>query len=173
MKTLLLIAIAMTGIIERPPIPTDIPFEYDPNMLTADIMRWYVAEPNLTFVCSPSAKNRWGLHVDLTAIDFYDANTPILIDRGVKEKDIDDGGWIQHFNVMVTPSTEGVHYIELTATDKRGRFDKRTLLVLCVADDPPFLFMETAPTISEAEAQRTWQVAKKVGYPATSPTSLK
>lgn len=170
MKTLLLIAIMM--IVDRPPAPSDVPFEFDPNMVTSEVLIWYIAEPNVTFAFTVGAHNRWGLQTELSASDCYDSNTPILIDRGPKQKD-PEGGWNQFFNVLVTPRSEGVHYIDLVCEDKVGRQDKRTLLVLCVADDTPFIFVEVPPTITVAEAQRTWQVAKKIGYPATSPTNRK
>ena len=172
MKTLLLIA--MMAIIQRPPVPTDIPFPYDPNMVTSEILEWFVAEPNLTFVFSPSVKNKWGLQVDFEVIDCSDANTPILVERGIREKDT-DGGWIQRFQVMVTPSKEGLHYIEMTAVDKKGQTDTRTLLVLCVEDEPPFIFMEDPPVITKKSiknAQKMWQVAMKRNYPATKPTKV-
>ena len=168
------ILLVMLAIIQRPPVPQDIPFPYDPNMVTSEILEWFVAEPNLTFVYSPSVKNKWGLQVDFHVVDCHDANTPILVERGIREPD-PDGGWIQRFQVMVTPSTEGVHYIEMTAIDKKGRMDSRTLLVLCVEDDPPFIFMEDTPVITDAQldaAERTWQYAKKMRYPATKPTKV-
>ena len=170
MKTLLLIA--MMAIVQRPPVPTDIPFPYDANMATSEILEWFVAEPNLTFVYSPAVKNKWGLQVDFIVSDCYDSNTPILIERGIREED-PDGGWIQRFQVMVTPSKEGVHYIEMTAIDKKGRTDSRTLLVLCAADDSPFIFMDDPPVITKLkDAQKTWQYAMKHGYPATKPTKV-
>ena len=170
----LMLCTTALAITQRPPVPTDIPFEYDPNAVTADILRWFVAEPNLTFIYTASVKNRWGLHVDFVVVDYYDANTPILTERSAKVPDDEDGGWIQNFNIMVTPSKEGVHYLEMTTVDKRGISDTRTLLVLCVADDPPFIFIEDPPIITKRikEAQRIWQVAKKMGYPITKPTKL-
>ena len=172
MKTILLVM--LLTIIQRPPVPENIPFPYDAKMVTSEVLEWFVAEPNLTFVYTASVKNKWGLEVDYTVTDCYDANTPILVDRGVREEDT-DGGWIQRFHVMVTPASEGVHYLEMTAIDKKGRLDKRVLLVLCVEDDPPFIFIEDPPVITDASiknAQRLWQVAAKYGYPATKPTRV-
>jgi len=169
MREILLILVTFLTITARPPVPVDIPFEYDPNMVTAEILQWFVAEPNVTFVCTVAAHNRWGLRTELEVTDCYDPNSAILIQRSEKLKD-PEGGWNQYWNVMITISGEGVHYIELKCIDKVGRTDERTLLVLCVKDDVPFLFIESAPTISIKQAQRSWQYAKKVGYPATMPT---
>ena len=165
---------AILAITQRPPIPADVPFEYDPNMVTSEILMWYVAEPNLNFIFTAKVKNKWGLQVDFIVSDCYDANTPILVERGLKTKDLEHGGWIQEFNVVATPGAEGVHYIEMTATDKIGRFDKRTLLVLCVEDEPPFIFIDDPPIIAsrKKEAQRIWQVATKQQYPVTKPTKV-
>lgn len=163
------------GITQRPPIPADIPFPYDSNLVTAEILEWFIAEPNLSFIYSPAVKNKWGLEVDFIVVDCYDSNTPILVERGTREKD-PDGGWIQRFQVIATLSKEGVHYLEMTAVDKKGRTDVRILLVLCAADDPPFIFMEDPPVITDAQlknAQKTWQYAKKMQYSATNPTHVK
>jgi len=171
-KAIIYISILILLGISRPPVPENIPFPHDPNMVTSDILEWFVTEPNLTFVYFPAVKNKWGLHVDFEVSDCYDANTPILVERGVKEPD-PEGGWIQRFRVMVTPSKEGVHYLEMTAIDKKGRTDIRTLLVLCVADDTPFIFMDDRPVITKMkDAQKAWQYARKLGYPATSPTRV-
>jgi hypothetical protein len=160
-------AFAITG---RPPEPNDIPFEYDVNAVPAEILLWSIAEPNLTVSTTIAVHNKWGLHVDLIAYDHTDANTPVLVQRSQKQKD-PDGGWNQYFNVLVTLSGEGVHYIELTCIDKVGRQDKRTLLILGAKDDTPYIFVESPPIISTREAQRAWQYAKKMKYPVTNPMS--
>jgi hypothetical protein len=164
----LMIVASYLAIMERPPIPADIPFEYDSNMVTSDILAWCVAEPNVSFACTVAAHNKWGLRTELSVMDCYDPSVLILVQRSEKLKDA-DGGWNQYWNVIITPEAEGVHYIELACIDAVRRSDKRMLLVLCVEDDSPFLFMESPPTISMKQAQRAWQYAKKAEYPVTAP----
>ena len=174
MNVLIILIMASISIVTRPPVPTDVPFEYEKDLLTSDVLMWHVAEPNLSFIFKAKVKNKWGLHVDFETNDCYDSNTPILVERGQKTRDIENGGWIQEFDVVVTFNKEGVHYIEMKATDKIGRFDKRTLLVLCVGDEPPFIFIDDPPIITSRmkEAQRFWQLAVKHKYDATKPTRV-
>jgi len=155
-----------------PPVlgPNDVPFAYDPNLCTASIMDWQIAEPNIAAIYSVGAHNKWGLDIELTTND-----PNILIQKLAKAKD-PEGGWNQYWQCMFTYSVEGVHYIEITVEDKVGRTDCRTLLVLCVSDDTPFIFPGSPPVIiSDArikDAQRFWQFAKKNNYPVTKPTTV-
>lgn len=169
MNTVFLLMTAILSV-TRPPVPANIPFAYDPNMVTAEILTWCVADPNLTVMTTVAAHNKWGLDTELTVRDVYDGNTPIAIQKNQKTKD-PAGGFNQYWVLMVTPMAEGVHYIELICTDKVGRSDQRTMLILCVEGDSPFLFVESPPVITVEQAQRAWQYAKKIGYPITSPAA--
>lgn len=127
---------------ERPPElgPVDVPFVYDPNLCTAPVLSWLVIEPNISSIFRVSAHNRWGKRIDLTVTDAHDPNIYVLIDQNPMTGG-PFNGYDQNWQCMITPAVEGVHYLELTATDMRGRTDRRTLLMLCAADEPPFLFM--------------------------------
>jgi len=153
-----------------PPVlgPNDVPFAYEPNLCLSHVMDWQVVEPNLAAIYSVGSHNKWGLDTEMSTND-----PNILIQKLEKTKD-PDGGWNQWWQCMFTYSVEGVRYIEFTATDKRGRTDRRTLLVLVVEDDAPFIF-PGSPPLADArikESQRFWQYAMKAGYPITKPTTV-
>jgi len=179
MKVLKLIFIlflaSVSMAVNRPPAlsPADVPFAYDVNMVASDVLAWTVTEPNVSVIFRAKVRHKWGLGITFAAVDCYDANTPILVNAGLKVPDVNDGGWIQDFDMVITPLFEGVHYVEMTAVNKLGRAeDKRTLLILCAVDEPPIIFTDDKPVISTREAQRLWQVAKKKGYPVTKPTRV-
>jgi hypothetical protein len=157
---------------ERPPVPTDVPFEFDPNLCQSEVMDWAIAEPNLSIVYAVGAHNKWGLEIDF-ALSPSDPTTLVVVDKLGKAKD-PEGGWNQYWQFSLTlPPIEKVHYINLVATDKAGRTDSRTLLIYAVFDDAPFLFpSEPLPVSRMKEAQKLWQVAMKKGTPMTKPTTV-
>ena len=167
---LIILSVSSVLAVDIPPVlgPNDIPFPYDPNLCTSPIMDWQVIEPNLAAIYSVGSHNKWGLDTEMTTND-----PNILIQKLEKEKD-PDGGWNQWYMCMFTYSVEGVHYIEFTPTDKKGRTESRTLLVLVVEDDAPFVFPGTPPlpVARIKDAQGFWQYAKKINYPTTKPTSV-
>ena len=158
--------------VTRPPDlePNDVPFAYEPNLCTSPVMDWAYAQPNLASIYSIGSHNKWGMDTEITV---NDAN--IIIQKLDKVKD-PDGGWNQYFQIMFAYSVDGVHYIEITVTDKIGRSDSRTLLVLVVSNDPPFVFPGSLrPPVADSrinEAKRFWQYARKRGYRVTMPTNV-
>ena len=162
MKTLLLLAILA---VTRPPAldPNDVPFVYDPNMCLSDVLGWVVTEPNTSVIWTMTAHNKYGLRVDL-----YAPNT--VIQRLAMYQDLE--GYVQEFQLAYTPETDGVHYIDVTATDLLGQQDSRTVLVLAVTEDPPVIKMESVPIVRMKQAQQLWQVAKKEGKQLTSPARV-
>ena len=147
--------------------PADVPFAYEPNLCLSSVMDWQIVEPGIAAIYSVGSHNKWGLDTEMTTND-----SGILIQKLEKTKD-PEGGWNQWFQCMFTYSAEGVHYVNFTTTDKKGRTESRTLLVLAVSDDTPFIFPGSPPVASrDKEAQRFWQVAVKKGYPVTKPTSV-
>jgi len=156
----------------KPPVPIDIPFEYDPNLCLSPVMDWKIAEPNMSAIYAVGAHNKWGLDIDV-GVTCPDPNVYILVDRLEKKKD-PAGGWNQFFQFAMTfPPEEKVHYLEVIAVDKAGRQDIRTLLVYTVYDDAPFIFISEPVSMTRIkEAQKLWQVAMKKGVPLTKPTRL-
>ena len=160
--------------VERPPImePNNVPFVYEPNLCLSPVMAWIIAEPNISTIYGVGSHNKWGLSTELTIVD--PAGGEVIIQKLGKYKD-PAGGWNQYWQFMFTMSVEGVHYLELTVTDKVGRTDCRTLLVLVTKDDTPFIFPGSPPPLPVSrikEAQRFWQYAKKNNYPVTKPTTV-
>ena len=164
----LLITSVALGVSVPPELgPEDVPFPYDPNMCMSSVMDWQVVEPGIASIYSVGSHNKWGLETEMTTND-----PNILVQKLEKVKD-PEGGWNQWYQCMFTYSREGVHYVNVTATDKKGRTESRTLVVLAVMDDPPFIF--PGSPVSDArikDAQRFWQVAAKKGYPVTKPTRV-
>ncbi len=164
---LILMAIALSAA-EKPPVPNDVPFVYDPNLCPSAVMAWVITEPNLSLVYAVGVHNKYGLDVTLTvnAVD-------VLVDRIGKAED-PNGGWNQYFQFAWKPPHEAIHYLEIVATDVAGRQDKRTLLVYAVYDDAPFIFpVDTIPISRMKHAQRMVQVAKKVGFAMTKPVAVR
>jgi len=167
---LMLLAVPAWAVVRPPDLePNDVPFAYEPNLCLSPVLDWQIVEPNLAAIYGVGSHNSWGLDTELTTND-----PNILIQKLEKTKD-PDGGWNQWFQCMFTYPAEGVRYIEFTVEDKRGRIDKRTLLVLVTEDDTPFVFPGSPPPLRVSrikEAQRMWQYAKKMNYPVTKPTSI-
>ena len=170
----ILIILLMAGVVygARPGVPTDVPFEHDPNKCLSEVMDWVICEPYMSTVYACGYHNRWGLDVSIEMIS-GDPNVAIITDRLDKAND-PNGGWNQYYQFGITPPAgEKVHYIEIVSTDKAGRQDKRTLLLYAVYDDEGYLFPVTPlPLTRTKEAQRLWQMAKKAGKPLTKPTKI-
>jgi len=166
---LMLLAIPAWGVSTPPELgPDNVPFVYDSNLCPSSVIDWQIAEPNMAAIYSVGSHNKWGLDTDMSTND-----PNILIQKLEKTKD-PDGGWNQWYQCMFTYSAEGVKYIEFTATDKKGRTESRTLLVLVTEDDTPFIFPGSPPlpVARIKDAQRFWQYAMKNNYPTTKPTSV-
>ena len=171
---LILLLAACASAVTRPPVPTDIPFPYDPNLCKSPIMEWIVVEPNLTFVYAIGVHNLHGLKVNVSMMGTGVSPIDVLVERlGVVEDP--DGGWNQYFQIAWTPPEgEQVYYPEIIAVDLAGRIDRRTVLIYAVFDDAPFIFpVQELPVSRMKAAQRMIQVAKKVRFPMTKPVHVK
>jgi len=158
----------LAGAIERPPIPYDVPFEYDVNCCDSDVMAWTITGPNISSVYHVAAWNEWGLDTELTITGMEG----ITVTKGDKVKEL-GGGWSQHFDFIFMAPVVGVHYLNLTATNIIGLSDSRTLLVLAVTDSPPILYPAEPPVLTDAYskgAQRVWVQAVKNRQRVTLPT---
>ena len=148
-------------------VPSDIPYEYDPNQCLSPIMDWVVTYPGVSNVYSVHSRSKYG-----TKVNLYVTGTEVVIQQLEKLRD-SEGYWNQYFNFSFS-LPEGVHYINMTATDIAGRTDSRTLLVLAVENDPPYLYPGGPPVSinSIKSAQKLVQVAKKQNKELTKPTRV-
>ena len=144
-------------------MPNDVPFGFDPNLCMSDVIGWVVTEPNVSVTWTMSSMNRTGLRTYLYAQE------AVVQRLGTY---VDPNGWVQEFQVGYTPRAEGVTYLDVTATDLLGQYDRRTVLVLAVKDDPPVIRMDNLPVVRMRQAQRLWQYAKKQNTALTSPTKV-
>lgn len=166
---LMMMAIAV-GAAEKPPVPNDVPFQFDPNLCPSPVMDWVIADANISLVCAVRVHNKYGLRVNLT-VNFTD----ILVDRIDTTKD-PNGGWNQSFQFAWTPPPiEEIHYLGIVATDAAGRQDRRTLLIYVVYDDAPVIFSadNMSPVSREKHALRMVEVAKKREFPMTKPVAVR
>ena len=173
--TITLLLGACASAVTKPPVPTDMPFAFDPNLCPSPILDWIIVEPNLSLVYAIGVHNRFGMTIEIDVIGTGGDPIETLVDALGKSPD-PDGGWNQYFQIAWTPPAgEGLHYLEIRARDIVGRQDRRTLLVYTVADDAPFIFPVHGPLpVSRMKAaQRLVQVAKKVGFPLTKPITVR
>lgn len=174
-QTIILILAGLLSVITRPPVPNDVPFEFDVNCCASEVMSWIIVEPNLSLVYAIGVHNKFGLAIDIDVVGTSDEPIDTLVDRLGKVAD-PDGGWNQYFQIAWTPPPgEQIHYLELRATDAAGRQDRRTLLVYATDDTGPIIFPIHGPLpVSRIKsAQRLVQVAKKVGFPLTRPITVR
>lgn len=176
-------AIAITSLlvststaVTRPPVPTDVPFEYDPNLCSSSLMDFVITEPNVSVVSAIGGHNRWGLDLELDVARCDGQIIDVNVQRMSKVKD-PNGGWNQYWQWSWTPPAslqDEVYYLELRLIDEIGRQNRRTILVYAVQDDPPFLFPVRGPipVARVKQAQRHWQWVKKHGKTLTSPTRV-
>ncbi len=153
----------MAGAVERPGEPVGVPFEWDPNLCPVPAFDWLVTEPNVASVYEFSVLNRFGGDVNSVSVTRVDA---IVMDYAVERTGKRKVGdlWIQEFEVRwVPPVGEALHYLRIQVTDVFGRADARTLLVLCLGDDPPVIYPSDHPTlVPVSNAGKTWQDVRKL-----------
>ena len=167
MKTLILIILThLIGILPAPEItPQETPFEWDRTLCPSSPFDYAIAEPNLSIAYDFDVVNEWG--ADITDVELVlDANNLTIVWQCITKDQITEG-WRQHLQIMWTAeSQEGVYYYEIRVLDEMGRQDARTLVVLVMHDDPPFIYPHDDPVITKS-AQQLVQRAKKLGMTTT------
>ena len=171
---LLLCLASMTYGVTRPPVPTNVPFSYDPNLCLSPVMDWIVVEPNYSLVYAVGVHNTYGLKVEVEVYGPNVTSVDILV-QDIGTVADPNGGINQYFQIGWSPPVgEMVHYLELRASDLAGREDRRTLLVYVAEDDVPFLFpVKSLPVAHIRSAQRFVQYAKKMGFPLTGRVAVR
>ena len=162
---LLLIFLYLSGLVfGSSPVP-DILFDYDPNMCPSPAFDSIISDPNISCVYTFQVRSIGGREVTCS----IDYPGQFVISRLTKVKD--GRYWVQTFQFLWTPPDyEIVHYIEIKATDDKGRSDRRTLVFWAYADSPQI--WPDIPVVHVRGAQRLWQVAKKRGIVVTLPTHV-
>lgn len=160
MKTLLL-ALILSGTvyaIERPPVPTDVPFAWDPNLCPSPAFDWMVVTVGESIVYTFHVVNLFGEDVILTTSD------PNITSYRL-DKTNEGEYWLQTFQLFFTSFSSGLNYINLNVVDQYERSDDRTLLIMVLTDDPPIIYPPDRPVITGwiKGAQQLCQIAKKQG----------
>ena len=162
-------------VVSRPPVLTDVPFPYDPNLCVAPLMDWMVVQPGKSVVYAIGVNND-GWDLVFTASLPIEPNQ-ILLDY-VGQADAPDGRVTRYWQIAwtVPPALGAVYYLHLRVSEivptEEGplvRSDERTVLIKALGDDGPFIFPVHGPIpVSRMkDAQRTVQYAKKVWFPLT------
>lgn len=163
---------------QRPPAldPNDVPFAFDPNNCTGDLLTYVVTDPNVSVISTIRAHNKGGWMTELDIVKCDGTPTDSVIQRATARPVKDpNGGWTQEFTWGWTPPGEGVYYLEFRLStrgkpDWKG--DVRTILIYAYGEDIPYLFTEDIPSLMTRRAQKLWQHAKKVGQPLTTPSRI-
>jgi len=148
------------------------PFQYDPNQCPSGVMDCAIADPNISLIYALYVHNP-GLDVDIEVVNLTDPNDYIVIDfiGGVAA----DDGYNRYWQFGFTPQpVERVNYLQVTATDVRGRSASRMVLVYAVCDGVPEIYPVKGeiPISRVKQSQKLWQVAAKKGVQLTKPTSI-
>ncbi len=161
LAVIVIITLTSTALaVDRPGEPNDVPFEWNPNACPVPAFDWVVIEPNVSMVYAFSVVNRFGTDVNSVEITRADQ---VLMDFAVDRLDKRQAGglWVQDFHFLWTPPPgEACYYLQVKVTDAFGRSGARTLLVLCLSDDPPVIYPHDYPTITRRQKQKTWQDIK-------------
>lgn len=163
---ILLIATSKSFGLAPVPEPNDIPFPYDPNLLTSPVFEWLVCEPADTYAITIEYVSLAGVDVNLVASE------PNITIQFIEKRKREDKHWGQVFELLWTPFDGGVHYIELTVRMRHNDkfMDARTLL-WCVEQGFIYPFDHPIVTSQVGWAQQVVQRAVKLGrYPPVGDT---
>jgi len=149
-----------------------VPFQYDPNQCPSEVMDCAIVDPNISLIYALYVHNP-GLDVDIQVVNLTDPNDYIVIDfiGGVAA----DGGYNRYWQFSFTPQPiEQVNYLQVIATDVRGRSASRMVLVYAVYDGVPEIYpvKGVIPISRVKQSQKLWQVAAKKGVSLTKPTKV-
>jgi len=163
----------------RPPIldPSTCPYPYDSNVVdVADPVGWLVADVNVSVASGINVWNKRGLSVEVTLQQVivgagttpYITEIPHAIAPNQSQPVPDpNGGYNQGWTWSILPEQEKIYYLLFTASTPskpNWRTDQRIICVYAYGEDPPILWVQDVPIITDAmirNAQRLWQVAAK------------
>lgn len=166
---LIMMAIALSGA-EKPPIPSDVPFVYDPNLCQSPVMDWIIVEPNTPLIYAIGVHNESGKEINVTIVGVNRANV-VYVGKVADP----NSGWNQYFQIeWRAPDVESVYYLNIIATDTAGQSDERTLLIRAMFDDVPFIFPVHGPIpiALNYEAEKVTEYARSIGLPVSWPDRI-
>lgn len=167
LNVFILIAIAVSAA-EKPPVPIDVPFVYDPNLCQSPVMDFMVMEPNALLVYAIGVHNERGREINITIVGVNDTNV-VFVGKVTDP----NSGWNQYFQIewQTPPDVESVYYLNIVATDTEGQSDERTLLIHAMFDDVPYIFPVRGPipTALNYEAEKVTEYAQSIGSPVSWP----
>ena len=172
--TITLLLTSLSSAVTRPPVPTDMPFAWDPNLCSSPILEWIIVPPSTGVVYAVGYHNE-GLHVDISVAGTGGEPIDVLV-QSVGTVADPNGGWNHYFQIAWTPPPgEMLHYLQLLATDAIGRQASVTLLVYATTVDPGVFFPVRGPIpVSRMkDAQRMVQYAKKQQFPLPSSIQVR
>lgn len=180
----LFLAISSVGATRPDPLdPNSVPFGFDPNLCSGDLLGYVAVEVNMTVISTVYAYNKGGWRTELDIAMGDGSVTDAVITRTTARPIKDpNGGWIQEFQWGWTAPQEGIFYLEFrlsTQGKPTWKSDIRTILVYAYVEDQPWLYTRDVPFLSVGKFQRNWMRSKVLAlkfpnkYKAfTSPTHV-
>lgn len=160
----LFLASSSFGVRPAPMDPNLVPFGFDPNLCSSDLLDYVVVEPNMSVISTVYARNKGGWLTELDIVTCDRSVTDAVITRTTARPVKDpNGGWIQEFQWGWTAPHEGVFHLEFrlsTQGKPAWKSDIRAILVYAYVEDQPWLYTRDIPVLDVKKFQRTWMRSK-------------